>query len=301
MRAIFLFFFVILFCGGCVNQGDFGAKFCAVYRNYDSAANHLRKYIGKQQYVPHYYWMFLGVAEMYRGNISEMHAAFENAEQSKEIFPELFLAYCNWYIEGGNIEKARFYYHKLKTVLEKNDYSGISFLAYRVCLISEVLHTDTGTAAFSEKYNGNYEALLSDAVSHLKKKLILLEKSSSKNLFALHQFTEPVFAQITFGMTIDELYKLLGKPYKEIFIGGMQKRRIMVYHRKNFLIGFFFTQKSDRLGEVMTAQYCNIHGLDKMRLLKQKASIAHYDDVFFFTNNYHKADDFCWICLGCKK
>ena len=126
-KSVFLLFPVLLFCSGCFNQGDFGAKFCAVYRNYDSAAFHLQKYIEKEERVSAPYWLFLGVAEMYRGNIPEMFAAFEKAEQSGELFPELLLTRCNWYIESGNFEKAKADYENLEKMLEKSIETVINY------------------------------------------------------------------------------------------------------------------------------------------------------------------------------
>lgn len=303
-KSVFLLFPVLLFCSGCFNQGDFGAKFCAVYRNYDSAAFHLQKYIEKEERVSAHYWLFLGVAEMYRGNIPEMFAAFEKAEQSGELFPELLLIRCNWYIQSGNFEKAKADYENLKKMLEKSDFSFPAYLNYRSRLLFKILDLNerAGVTAFSRTYKGDYEKLIRDSAFHLKKKLKLLEKYPSEKMFVLQQFTEPEFSRIAFGMTMADLYKLLGKPYKNIFIGGMQERRILVYHKEGFLIGFFFTNKSERFGEVKTAYCCKKHGADRMRLLNRSNSNKKYsDDTFYYTPSYQDPSDFHWVCVKFEK
>lgn len=296
MKYLYVWLILLLFCGGCsVDQGAFGAKFCAAYRNYDSAAFHLQKYLAEQKNDSPHLQMFLGVAEMYRGNLPEMHAAFEKAEQTGTLLR------CNWYIENGEPEKAAADLARLKTMLAGDVVPENYGSYYCFLVIRDALSLSRDPA---EKQN--LLQILRQGADLLEKKLAELNRTPGDGLFALRRIGDPALAKITFGMTDDELCGLLGKPYKNIFIGGMQKRRILIWHRNGSLIGFFFTEKSPRLGEVKTATVCKKHGVKKMRLLERGKTLfgslqkPFYDEDFRYTAEYADPVDFQWSCLDCS-
>lgn len=307
MKTISLSLFLILVCGGCsLNQGDFGAKFCAVYNSYDSSAFHLQRYINDHKNAASYYWMFLGISEMFRGNILQMHHAFEKAEKT-EIFPELLIIRCNWHIESGNIDNSSTDIAALKALLRNKNFSK-NFTYYRYLIIRKKIFALPYNDSLWRQVrdNGKYHQILCDAANILDKKLTLLKNTPGDGLLALRRFTDPALSKVTLGMAESALYKLLGTPYKTVVSSGSQ-RRILIYTKGNSLIGFLFTEKSNLLGEVKVASRCKIHNVDQMRLLKRGRTAfgelvkPFYDKDFYYTIEYKTPDDFNWACLKCKR
>ena len=168
MRKFWKIFFGALglgaLCGCAADQAAFGAKMCAVYQNYDSAARHLRSAQGSTAS-----WLYLGVAERYRGRIPEMHAAWEKAE-AKNPFPELFLLRADWYTENGEAAKAGADLARLRKLLSQKDLPG-GHQYYRFLLVrnSGILDVDHDRD-LKKIRDGGYRSFLQAAAEKLEEK-----------------------------------------------------------------------------------------------------------------------------------
>ena len=297
--------------GCCCNEGDFGAKFCAVYRKYDSAALHLQKYLETQEDGLPHHWMFLGVSEMYRGRIPEMYAAWEKAEQRK-LYPEQLLIRGNWHIESGDAEKADSDCRKLKKLLAENDFSA-DYNYYRYLLIVNILDAEHDSE-WRKIQDRGYPQFLRFAADRLEEKLALLKRTPGKGPLVLRGISDPAWREIAFGMTKSELCDRLGMPQKRVDL-SQYGREILVYFQDGCIAGFFFTRESQKLGEIRVFPICGHHGAESMRLLttgkapnfwKEKFRAGDlgeicYDDIFCRTGEYHDPDRFKWLCLACLR
>lgn len=311
MKAIFLLFFVILFCGGCVNQGDFGAKFCSVYQSYDSAAPRLQKHLSRQEDSEAIYWMFLGIAEMYRGEIPAMHRAFQQAER-KESFPELYLFRCNWNIESGNLEKAEADLHRAKELIAGLKLEeSLRLQYYRFCAVRRISGILYSEAIKIESKKG-YPEILRITAEKMNEKLAVLKASNVKGLFAFRDISDPSWKKLVFGMTEEEIFRIIGKPVK--VIDGDQ-RKLLIYVKENQLAGFYFSVETKRLGQIRTFPVCSIHGVEPMRLFnyvypsyftRKELRISvykriYYNETYCFISKSLSPFDFQWVCLKCLK
>ena len=282
MRKIWKIFFEVLcfvfLCGCAADQASFGAKMCAVYENYDSAARFLRSSPGIRQ-DSSASWMYLGVTEMRRGRIPEMHAAWAKAEVEPP-FPELFLLRGNWYIENGEAAKADADLVRLKEILlQKNFPVGCEYFRFLLIRNSHLLDIDHDRD-WKKIRDGGYRPFLRAATEKLEEKRTRLERTPGPGLFALRRFSDPAWQSVSFGMTEKELRKRLGEPQKIIDL-ARSRRRILVYVKDNVITGFFFTREIARLGEIRTFPVCERHGAEKMRLSEIR--------------------DFTWTCSVCRK
>lgn len=303
---------LLILLTGC-NQGDFGAKICAVYQGYDRAAFHLQKYLSEHEDADCAYWMFLGAAEMYRGEISQMHSAFDRVPPEK-WYPEFLLLRCNWFIETGNIAKAKEDYRILTEIL-KNDFHSFSWLGYRAKFLLKILEiNECGTGC-----GYDYNKLLFQAAELMNKKLTIRQKTPFQGLFTLRNTAEAEWKKIVWGMKQDEFCQLVGNPQKMIESDYYWwKCRIFVYCRGKELIGFYFSKETERLGMIMTFPVCPEHGYEQMRFLrnynknqvkKKKIQVScfekvYYDDIFCYRepdSGYWRLSDFKWLCLECVR
>lgn len=312
--CVHFFFYLLsacLLCGCSLHEGDFGSKFCAVYKNYDSAERFLRSYLNTKEERKPRYRMFLAVAEMYRGNIKEMHKAFSRAEQEQGKGDcVLLLLRCNWYLENSDSANAREDLKRLKQLLADPDhpvrYDYYSYLL--VCNILEQRHAQLWQK-ISER---SYRNFLLFAAERLEEKWDHLQRSGRKGLWALHNIKSPAVKQAAFGMKEEHLRTLLGAEQIKIDLDHLD-RRILVYFLENHLIGFYFTWKVQRLGQVRVFPACKRHGYSPMRL-KRSVSPLYFkrnkilysssgkfrsDHTFCYTPDHDKAEDFNWICLKC--
>lgn len=282
MRKFWKIFFGALglgvLCGCAADQASFGAKMCAVYEKYDSAARHLRSAQGAGQNSAAA-WMFLGVAERYRGRIPEMHAAWAKAEVEPP-FPELFLLRADWYIENGEAAKADADLVRLKEILlQKNFPVGCEYFRFLLIRNSHLLDIDHDRD-WKKIRDGGYRPFLRAATEKLEEKRTRLERTPGPGLFALRRFSDPAWQSVSFGMTEKELRKRLGEPWKNIDL-ALSRRRILVYVKDDVITGFFLTREIARLGEIRTFPVCKSHGAKEMRLSKTRG--------------------FIWTCSACRK
>lgn len=274
MKGMFLIFLAAALAGCTSPQASFGEKMCAVYGNYDSAARHLRAHLAAHP-EPSEDWMFLGVAEMHRGRIPEMHAAWAQAEKAGP-FPELLLVRADRYIESGEPEKAEADLVRLKELLARKDLS-VEPNYYRFLLVRRIPNADHDRA-WREIRAGKNRQFLRSAADALEKKLARLEKTPGRGLFSLRRISDPAWQKIVFGMTEKELRKCAGTPQKEGNTAS-PRRRILVYFRDGAAAGFLFSPETARLGDVRVSPVCGRHGAENMRLAKTA--------------------DFDWVCLAC--
>jgi len=275
MKRAFPIFLAAALAGCASPQASFGEKMCAVYGNYDSAARHLRTHLAAHP-EPSADWMFLGVAEMHRGRIPEMHAAWAQAEKAG-TFPELLLVRADRYIASGEPEKAEADLARLKELLARKDLS-VSYSYYCFLLIRRIPNADHDRA-WREIREGKYRQFLRSAADALEKKLARLEKTPGRGLFSLRRISDPAWRQIAFGMTEKELRKCAGTPQKEGNIAG-SRRKVLVYFKDGVAAGFLFSPETARLGDVRVSPVCGRHGAENMRLAKTA--------------------DFDWVCLACQ-
>ncbi|MBQ7207910.1 MAG: hypothetical protein IJS01_08950 [Lentisphaeria bacterium] len=261
MRKFWKIFFGALglgaLCGCAADQAAFGAKMCAVYQNYDSTARHLRsaRDAGQNSAAA---WMYLGVAERYRGRIPEMHAAWANAE-AKDPFPELFLLRADWYIENGEAAKAEAdLAHLRKLLLQKDLPAGHRYYRFLLIRSSGILDVDHDRD-WKKIRDGGYRSFLRAAAEKLEEKRTRLARTPGPGLFALRRFSDPAWRSVSFGMTEKELRERLGEPQRVIDL-ARSRRRALVYVRDDVIAGFLFSRETAQLGEVRTAPVCKLHG-----------------------------------------